>query len=81
MRNGLLFFIGLFCAVLLSWAGIVLSSHKQLGELAPYVDENEGKAFPQGQAGIAAQGQLVYADLNCATLRIEVAASANPPTT
>ena len=66
MRNGLLFFIGLFCAVLLSWGGIVLSSHLQLGELAPYVDENEGKAFPQGQSGIAAQGQLVYDDLNCA---------------
>jgi cytochrome c oxidase cbb3-type subunit 2 len=67
MRNGLLFFIGLFCAVLLSWAGIVLSSHMQLGQLAPYVDENDGKAFPEGQSGIAAQGQLVYDDLNCAS--------------
>lgn len=66
MRNGLLFFTGLFCAVLLSWAGIVLSSHAQLGELAPHFDENESKAFPQGQSGIAAQGQLVYDDLNCA---------------
>lgn len=66
MRNGLLFFIGLFGAVLLSWAGIVLSSHLQLGQLAPYMDENEGKAFPQGQSGIASQGQLVYDDLNCA---------------
>lgn len=66
MRNGLLFFTGLFCAVLLSWAGIVLSSHAQLGDLAPHFDENESKAFPQGQAGIAAQGQLVYDDLNCA---------------
>lgn len=66
MRNGLLFFSGLFGAVLLSWAGIVLSSHAQLGQLAPHFDENEGKAFPQGQPGIAAQGQLVYDDLNCA---------------
>jgi cytochrome c oxidase cbb3-type subunit 2 len=67
MRNGLLFFTGLFCAVLLSWAGIVLSSHGQLGQLAPHFDENEGKAFPQGQAGRAARGQEVYDDLNCAS--------------
>ena len=67
MRNGLLFFTGLFCAVLLSWAGIVLSSHAQLGQLAPHFDENEGKAFPQGQSGAAARGQKVYDDLNCAS--------------
>jgi cytochrome c oxidase cbb3-type subunit II len=67
MRNGLLFFTGLFCAVLLSWAGIVLSSHTQLGQLAPHFDENEGKAFPQGQSGAAARGQKVYDDLNCAS--------------
>ena len=66
MRNGLLFFIGLFCAVLLSWAGIVLSSHAQLGKLAPYFDESEGKSFPLRHSGVAAQGQMVYADLNCA---------------
>jgi cytochrome c oxidase cbb3-type subunit 2 len=66
MRNGLLFFIGLFSAVLLSWAGIVLSSHAQLGQLAPYFDENESKAFPQRRSGVAEQGQMVYADLNCA---------------
>jgi cytochrome c oxidase cbb3-type subunit 2 len=66
MRNGLLFFTGLFCAVLLSWAGIALSSHAQLGDLAPHFDENEGKAFPLPHSGIAAQGQLVYDDLNCA---------------
>jgi len=67
MKNSLLFFTGLFCSVLLSWAGIVLSSHGQLGQLAPHFDENEGKAFPQGQPGVAARGQLVYDDLNCAS--------------
>jgi cytochrome c oxidase cbb3-type subunit 2 len=66
MRNGLLFFTGLFAAVLLSWAGIVLSSHAQLGKLAPHFDENEGKAFPQRHSGVSGQGQLVYDDLNCA---------------
>ena len=66
MRNGLLFFIGLFCAVLLSWAGIVLGSHAQLGQLAPYFDKDLDNAFPQRHSGIAGQGQLVYDDLNCA---------------
>jgi cytochrome c oxidase cbb3-type subunit 2 len=67
MRNGLLFFIGLFAALLLSWAGVVLGSHAQLGHLAPYFDENEGKAFPERAPGIAARGQLVYEDLGCAS--------------
>jgi cytochrome c oxidase cbb3-type subunit 2 len=67
MRNGFLFFVGLFCSVLLSWAGIVLSSYHQLGQLSPHFDENEGKAFPQRRSGIAAQGLMVYDDLNCAS--------------
>ena len=67
MRNGLLFLIGLFASLLLSWAGVVLGSHAQLGHLAPYFDENEGKAFPERAPGIAARGQLVYEDLGCAS--------------
>jgi cytochrome c oxidase cbb3-type subunit 2 len=66
MKNGFLFFIGLFFAVVLSWAGIVFGSHQQLGRLAPLFDENEGKAFPQRAAGVAAQGEAVYDELNCA---------------
>lgn len=66
MRNGFLFFLGLFCAALLSWAGVVLGSHGQLGKLTPHVDETEGKAFPLRHSGIAAQGELVYDDLGCA---------------
>lgn len=66
MRNGFIFFIGLFAAALLSWSGIVLGSHLQLGKLTPYVDENEGRAYPLRHSGIAAQGQLVYDDLGCA---------------
>jgi cytochrome c oxidase cbb3-type subunit II len=69
MRNGPLFFVGLFVALTLSWAGTVLFSHHQLGALAPYVDESDPlyPSYPQGQPGIAARGQLVYADLGCAT--------------
>ena len=66
MRNGFIFFIGLFIAALLSWAGIVLGSHAQLGQLTPYVDPNESRAFPLRHSGISAQGQLVYDDLGCA---------------
>lgn len=67
MRNGPLFFLGLFAALTFSWAGIVLGSHAQLGHLAPYFDENEAKAFPERTPGLAARGQLVYEDLGCAS--------------
>ena len=66
MRNAPLFFLGLFVALTFSWAGTLLLSQHQLGALAPFYDENEGKSFPDRQAGIAARGQLVYADLGCA---------------
>lgn len=66
MKNGPLFFIGLFVALVVSWAGIVLASHAQLGSLTPYFDEGEGQAYPQRAAGLASRGQLVYADLGCA---------------
>jgi cytochrome c oxidase cbb3-type subunit II len=65
MKNGLLFLLGLFAAVTVSWAAIVLGSHAQLGALAPYYDDAEGHSFPQRTSGVAAQGQLVYADLGC----------------
>jgi cytochrome c oxidase cbb3-type subunit 2 len=66
MKNGFVFFLGLFLALGLAWAGIVLGSHAQLAHLAPYFDENEGKAFPERLPGLAARGQLVYQDLGCA---------------
>ena len=66
MRNGPLFFLDLFVALTLSWAGTVLLSHHQLGALAPFYDDTDSKSFPDRQPGIAARGQLVYADLGCA---------------
>jgi cytochrome c oxidase cbb3-type subunit 2 len=66
MKNGPLFFLGLFVVLTLSWAGTVLLSNHQLGALAPYYDENESTSFPLRQPGLAARGQLVYADLGCA---------------
>jgi cytochrome c oxidase cbb3-type subunit 2 len=66
MKNGPLLFIGLFLAAVISFAGLVLGAHGQLGRLAPYHDDTEGGAFPQRVSGLAARGQFVYADLGCA---------------
>jgi cytochrome c oxidase cbb3-type subunit 2 len=66
MKNGPLFFIGLFLALMVSWGGYVLASHAQLGSLTPHFDDGEGQAYPLRAAGIASRGQLVYADLGCA---------------
>lgn len=66
MKNGPLFVIGIFSALAVSWGGIVLGTHGQLGRLTPYFDELEGGSFPQRTSGIAAQGEYVYADLGCA---------------
>ncbi len=64
MKNGTLFFLGLFAALAISWGAIVLGSHAQLGSLTPYHDE--GDNYPVRAPGIASRGQLVYADLGCA---------------
>lgn len=66
MKNGPVFFLGLLAAIAISWGGIVVGSHLQLSSLAPYYDETQSDAFPQRMGGIAARGQLVYADLGCA---------------
>ncbi len=66
MKNGPVFFLGLLAAIGISWAGIVLGSHLQLSSLAPYYDETVSDVFPPRMGGIAARGQLVYADLGCA---------------
>ncbi len=67
MKNGFLFFFGLFLALGLSWAGLVLGTNAQLGDLKPHYDDLEGKAFPLRASGVAARGQLVYQDLGCAS--------------
>ncbi len=67
MKNAPLFLVGLFLSILLAWSGIVLGSHAQLGRLTPFYDEGENLAFPLRPSGLAARGQLVYADLGCAS--------------
>src|SRR5580698_774493 len=67
MRNGALLFLGLFAALGVSWAGIIIGSSDQFGALAPYYDAASDQTYPSGMAGVAARGQLVYRDLNCAS--------------
>jgi len=67
MKNGALLFLGLFAALGVSWAGIVLGSSRQFGALAPFYDGGSDQSFPTGMPGAAARGQLVYRDLNCAS--------------
>lgn len=67
MKNGFVFFIGLLGSIAISWGGLVLGSHKQLGGLAPFYDEGDSTTFPTRPPGVAARGQLVYSDLGCAS--------------
>ena len=66
MKSAPVFFLGLLAAIGISWGGIVLGSHQQLSELAPYYDDTQSQAFPARMNGVAARGQYVYADLGCA---------------
>jgi len=66
MRNGITFFLGLFCALGLSWGALVVGTRSQYAGIKPHYDDNEGDNFPQRPAGVAARGQLVYQDLGCA---------------
>ena len=66
MKNGFFFFIGLLAAFVLGWSSIPLLAHKQLGALTPFYDDGESSSFPTRPPGVAARGQLVYADLGCA---------------
>jgi cytochrome c oxidase cbb3-type subunit II len=66
VKSNFVFFLGLFAALGVSWAGIVIGSNAQLGGLAPYYDDAQGGTFPEWMPGVAARGQLVYKDLGCA---------------
>jgi len=66
MKSGLVFIIGLFAAVALPLAGIVMGSNAQLGSLAPYYDDSESATLPYWFPGVASQGERVYRDLGCA---------------
>lgn len=65
MKNGLILFLGVFATLGLSWAGLLLTAHKQLGSLSQFRDPVEETLHPQPLSGLADQGRLVYQDLGC----------------
>lgn len=65
MKNGLLIFTGAFATLAVSWAGVLLTAHKQYGALTQYKDPTEETLWPQARNGLAVQGNAVYQDLGC----------------
>ncbi|MBI2496705.1 MAG: cbb3-type cytochrome c oxidase subunit II [Opitutae bacterium] len=67
MKNGLALFFGVFAALALSWAGLLLTAQRQFGGLSQFKDPADETLYPQPMPGLANQGRLVYQDLGCAT--------------
>ena len=65
MKNGLAIFLGVFVILGLSWAGLLLTAHKQLGGLGQFKDPTDDTLYPQPLSGVANEGRLVYQDLGC----------------
>ena len=56
MKNGLTLFLGVFATLALSWAGLLLAAHKQLGALPQFKDPVEETLNPLPLSGLARQG-------------------------
>ena len=67
MKNGLALFLGVFATLALSWAGLLLNAHHQLGGLSQFKDPVDDTLYPQPRSGLADSGRLVYQDLGCVT--------------
>lgn len=65
MKNGLVLFLGVFGVLAISWAGLLLAAHKQIGSLPHYLDPVEQTLNPAPLGGLADQGRAVYQDLGC----------------
>ncbi|MBI5380817.1 MAG: cbb3-type cytochrome c oxidase subunit II [Opitutae bacterium] len=65
MKPSLYFFLGVFGAIALSWAAIVVGSHRQLRALGTHFDPLDNMSVPAAMSGQAAQGQRVYQELGC----------------
>lgn len=65
MKNGLALFLGAFATLALSWAGVLLTAHRQFGALTQYRDPVEETLHPAPLSGLADQGRAVYQDLGC----------------
>ena len=67
MKNGLALFLGVFATLAISWAGLLLAAHRQIGSLGQFKDPIEESLNPLPLSGLADQGRLVYQDLGCVT--------------
>lgn len=65
MKNGLSLFFGVMATLALSWAGLLLTGHRQIGGLGQVKDPADDTLYPQPLSGLADQGRLVYQDLGC----------------
>jgi len=73
MNNLPLLFLGIFFTLAFSWTGLVLSSHLQIGGLAPTTSvlDEEGRPvagedrYPLALSGLAQQGKRVYIREGC----------------
>jgi cytochrome c oxidase cbb3-type subunit 2 len=65
MKNGLALFLGVFATLALSWAGLLLTAHRQIGGLGQFKDPADDSLHPAAMSGLAHQGLLVYQDLGC----------------
>jgi len=65
MKNGLNIFLGVFTAMALSWACLLLAGHRQIGHLTQHKDAADESLNPAPRTGLADQGRLVYQDLGC----------------
>lgn len=66
MNNTFLIFLGIFCAMGISWYGIIFKNFVDFGKQQPQKLATGG-VYPGGRAGTANQGQLVYQANGCAS--------------
>ena len=55
MKNGLKLFLGVFAALALSWVGLLLTAHQQIGRLGQFKDPVDEMLHPQPLSGLAVQ--------------------------
>lgn len=67
MNQGPLVFLGVFCALALSWFGMLVGPDLQLGDAQPATNMfNPSELYPQMRPGMARQGLEAYRSLGCA---------------
>jgi cytochrome c oxidase cbb3-type subunit 2 len=67
MNQGPLIFLGVFCALALSWFSLIVEPELQLGNAQPATNVvNPTQLYPQMRPGQARQGLDVYRSLGCA---------------